>query len=150
MALTADVDCGSALVSISAAGRLLGELRLASEIEGWKLPFQDARLEKYIVATRQGVEVEVDPYLRSLLQNARVSLKQKPAFEDAVKRVQQQYAAQADRQVIHGKDLMVLIDAFARAHGATVRTAESAYWSTFERAMVVAYPNLSMVLGYLV
>lgn len=148
LALTSDLDGRSVLSQLCNAARPLGLLRIASLSLGLDLPFQNTKLEKHVSFKRNvGFDVDLDAYLRALLQNGHVSIARTSEVLAELEICTKKYAGEADRQIAHGKDVMVLVSALFDAH--KVAGGEAAFWSTYQLDYAQQEPNLTRALKFL-
>jgi hypothetical protein len=73
-ASTDQVNVGDILRALTSAARRLSALRVMSARTGLDLPFQKTPLAKHVAATKTGFTLDIESYLRVLLQNGGVSL----------------------------------------------------------------------------
>lgn len=131
--------------------RCLGELRLASHDRDLELPFQSTRLRRYVSYNIPCNEIALNRrgYLRTLLQNAGISLNQLNAVDSAWREAGETFDAWENRQVIHGKDAFAILSVVADTLGRSPDVA-TALFTSFERRWVDEYETLARVRRYLV
>ena len=71
---TERVSARNLLAAVLNSARPLGALRLASDIDGLNLPFQNTDLTRHVAGEGEAISVDLASYLRALLQNAGISL----------------------------------------------------------------------------
>jgi hypothetical protein len=132
--------------SLLDCGRRLGTLRFLSEQEGLSLPFQKTKLRKYVKVEENRVGVDFDGYVTALMQNAKARLAERSSlmakFDEAVEAL----SVHADSMIVHGKDMLALVDAFASHY--SVESGGALLWTSFEKRFVSDYPMLIQVCNY--
>lgn len=99
------------LHSALAEARRVAMLRIASERLGLRLPFQRVRWRRLVVMNGTDVHVDFERLVDSLLANAGSS--SSAVRETLLKQVEDEsgrYAANADLEIVHGKDVVALLE----------------------------------------
>ena len=146
---TDQVSARTLLAAVLAQCRCLGALRLVSELDNINLPFQNTDLRRHVTGVADRVQVDVDGYLRALLQNAGISLAR---FEDVrlrLREVEDRFASIPDRDMAHGKDAMRVIEVALRSMGIGRRECERLLWTSFEAAFIETGSTLETVTTFI-
>jgi uncharacterized protein DUF4435 len=145
-------DPAELLASIEEVGRVLAALRVLSEREDLKLPFQEVDLQRHLGAAGVHVEIDARALLQTLMQRAGVSLTKLESLLDSARDLIDDLRAVETLDVVHGKDAVAICARAFVSVGERVsaEAAEVILRCSFERAMVVEYPNLAEVVAYLV
>lgn len=131
-------------------GRRFGLIRLMSELDCLKLPFQGTDKKKHISFGIGGLSVNYDGYLRALLQNARISLARLGELSARLLEVDRAYASVSDTELIHGKDAMCVVEVILSGCGAAEEEGSRLLWASFESVFVEPSSNLSAACQFLV
>lgn len=130
-------------------GRRLGLIRIMSELDGLNLPFQGTRLGRHLQAKGGHVSLDLNGYLRALLQNAGISLSRLEELRTRLLEVEQAYASVADAQIIHGKDGMCLLTSALSNFGVSPEDCPRLLWSTFDQSFAEGGSILMQVTLFL-
>jgi hypothetical protein len=137
------------LKCIHEQGRKLGLLRLYSEINSLNLPFQKTDLSRYFTVRECEVELNWDGYLRALLQNAKISLKQLPIIKNGVEELGDRHCSTPNKELVHGKDAIVILESVLKPFGVASEDAARILWASFEPRFVERESALQEVLIFL-
>jgi hypothetical protein len=140
------------LAEVSRLGRPLAFLRLLSENEKLKLPFQKRPPRPYLrrgKAKNSKVELNFDAYLKALLQGVNVSLHRLEEFKEKIAMIQEDTKDTPDRELIHGKDCVAILEAVLSSDEFKEDAVEPSFWTSLEHAVVRAFPNLKTTLRFL-
>ena len=137
------------LDAVKKHGRQLGTLRLMSEIDSLKLPFQQTNLDRRLVAQGTNIVLNLENFLRALLQNASISLTRFQDVRNRFNEVQAQYAGVPDSEIIHGKDALVIITAALSKFGLDEKETTRLLWTSFEARFVQSGSTLESVMHFL-
>lgn len=143
------IEADQVLQMIREPARRLGLLRLLSEMDVLRLPFQATRLRRYVRAEPGSLVLRFDAYLSALLQNADISLARLGAVRDRLADVEAQFGDVPDAQVIHGKDAFCLIGVALSQYRLEDGEIARLLWTSFETAHVEVGSNLSAVARFL-
>jgi DNA-binding ferritin-like protein (Dps family) len=144
-----DLDPAEVLRRVLSAARKLGIARLYSAKEELDLPFQNTNLQKHVHAGDDRVTVSYDSYLAALLQNAEISLHRLDEIADGIDVLEDAQAESPDRDVVHGKDVVIVVAELMSEEGVDRRDAWRILWTSFDRNRVSDYPNLREVTRFL-
>lgn len=137
------------LGQVIALGRELAIIRLCSSLHNLRFSFQKTRLGNFIFVNSDGLQVRRDGYLKALLQNSGLSLKELPTVEQQIRATGALYPGTADLELIHGKDAFRLIDEAFRALGLAKDVGGRLMWCSFERDFAKNHQNLMKVIQFL-
>jgi hypothetical protein len=126
----------------------LGILRLLSECEGLNLPFQSTSLRRFLKTKKGEFTLDFDRYLRALLQNAGISLRELKPLRSRLTQLEAQYADTADTELIHGKDATCIIEAALLKCGVREEEGRRLLWCSFEARLVEPGSTLASVLAF--
>ncbi len=130
-------------------GRRLGLVRLMSEVDSLRLPFQATRLRRYIGVDKGRVQVDLGAYLRALVQNAGISLSRLDEFRGRLEDLERAFAATPDEELIHGKDAVCIVEAVLSSCGVQPDEGTRLLWTSFETQFVVEGSTLEAVSAFL-
>jgi hypothetical protein len=142
----------SILAEVSRLGRPLGLLRLLSEREKLKLPFQKRPPRPYLKRSKlknSGVELNFDAYLQALLQGVNVRLDRLDEFKAKIAVIQEEAKNIPDSELIHGKDCIAILQAVLTSDEFKEDAVEPSFWTSLEQAVIQAFPSLRTALQYL-
>jgi hypothetical protein len=142
----------SILADVSRCGRPLGILRLLSERERLKLPFQKRPPRPYLKRSKVkpgGIELDFDAYFQALLQGANVGLGRLNEFKAKITVIQEETEDIPDSELIHGKDCVAILQVVLTSAEFKEDAVEPSFWTSLEHAVVQAFPNLRAALQYL-
>ena len=148
-ACTERISPSALLTTVRRFGRRLGIVRLMSELDNLKLPFQATKLRRHLDMQDGTLSLDLEGYLRALLQNARISLATLSEILERIQEVETIYASTPDSELIHGKDTMQIVDAVLSKVGLKPGEGERLLWTSFEARFVEEPSNLKDVLGFL-
>ncbi len=137
------------LETVRAHGRRLGFLRLLSEIESLKLPFQKTDLHKKLHFVGSRLNLNFNGYVQALLEKAGISLKRKDFLIEKVASLENKYVQLPDSEIIHGKDAFCITGKVLSRYGLEKGDVSNILWTSFEKAFVVPGSTLQTVLQYL-
>jgi hypothetical protein len=141
---------GSLLVTILQRARRLGILRVASDRQGWSLPFQRTELRRHVIVdVDSDIQVDEVSFIEVLLQNADLSLTLRDEVVKACDALERELAERADQQLAHGKDVFCLFGEIAFAAGGQRSEARGILWTALERRVIAGFENLGLVLAFL-
>ena len=145
------VDPRRLLEQILSIGRWLGILRLTSDDEGLNLPFQRTDMWRSLSCSRGQTDLTMDRerYISALLQNAGRNQRELGQITTRTDDKARQLAEVPDHELIHGKDMTILLEKALQAHGVHREDAIRILRTSFERLLVSDYPVLGEVLAYL-
>lgn len=123
--------------------REIAIIRLCSEENGFNLPFQktNKNFSRYYA---YGKGVNLTKYISALFQNC----KKRPKIADfnkALDESKKKCASIADRDLIHGKDVLEIIKEIAKAHKYKKDNIELIFWMSFDRADINKFAALKEV-----
>jgi hypothetical protein len=130
-------------------GRPLGLLRLTSEKNSLKLPFQDTQLSKYLKPIKNDVQLNFDRYLQALLKNAGISLTKLPDIKKLFNEIQVQYSHLPHVQLIHGKDALCIIAVILKKFQLNSDDVTRFLWTSFEASFIEKGSTLAAVNQFL-
>jgi hypothetical protein len=102
------------LGELSRLGRPLALLRLLSERENLKLPFQKRPPRPYLKESktkRDYIELSFDSYLQALLQGVNISLNRLIEFRTKIVALRDETKNIPDLELLHGKDCVAILQA---------------------------------------
>ena len=129
--------------------RRLGILRLLSERDSLKLPFQTTNLKRFIKLSNGELNLDFDGYFRALLQNASISLKQFKSLHERFVELECCYENTPDIELIHGKAAICIIDAALAKFGIRDEEGGRLLWCSFEARFVEVGSSLESVLAFI-
>jgi len=135
--------------AVTREGRLLGVLRLMSELDGLKLPFQKTKLANYVEWKNDQLVVGISEYLRALLQNAGISLAKHADLLDRLAELNQKYNATPSFDLLHGKDAFCLLHKALAKYKIGEEAFGRMLWMSFESRHIARESNLSKVVDFL-
>ena len=131
------------------AGRLLGLLRILSVKRSVSLPFQHTKLRRYLSFKSGYIKLDFDAYLKALMQNAKISLLEKPQILVALREIETEFSDVPTEQIIHGKDAFCIIEEVLSHFGVAHNACSRMMWISFEYNFVVPHSNLDRIRCYL-
>jgi hypothetical protein len=146
---TEGVSAATLLAVVLEQGRRLGVLRLASELNNMNLPFQDTDLSRHVSGDGARVSVDFDGYLRSLLQNAGISLARFDEIRARVQEVAERFASTPERELVHGKDTLHVLEVALRKMRVKQGECGRLLWTSFEATFVETGSVLEAVASYI-
>ena len=131
--------------------RQIGFLRILSEKESMRLPFQKTPLHRYVHYTSGSLLVRFDGYLSALLQKSKIATRNLPAILNKLGQVGEEFKGAPDNEIIHGKDAFCLIATVLRRLSNKLGEdhIEMLLWTSFEKSDVAGCSNLEAVSKYL-
>jgi hypothetical protein len=144
-----DVSAIALLAAVLQQGRRLGVLRLVSELDNLNLPFQNTDLSRHVNGTAERVSIDLDGYLRALLQNAGISLARFEEIRVRLQTISNRFALCPDKDMVHGKDAMQVLDVALRKRGINQGESERLLWTSFEAAFVEEGSTLETVASFI-
>lgn len=129
--------------------RSIGILRILSEKDSLRLPFQNTQLDRHARYVEKSFVFRFDDYLRALLQNGGVSLTRLSSIRERLSRISEEFKNVPDSEVIHGKDAFCLLAAALAPFKLKPDHVESLLWTSFDRALVKEKSNLDAVSSFL-
>jgi hypothetical protein len=148
-ARTDGITAENLLKTVRTLGRKLGLLRLLSESERLKLPFQKTNLLRYLKFVGGRLNLGFEAYVQALLQKAGMSLKKRESILGSVAALERKFAQSPDSEIIHGKDAFSIIAKALARFGVKEGEAKKMLWTSFEAAFVITGSNLSAAQEYL-
>jgi hypothetical protein len=145
---TEQISGGRLLELVRNHGRRLGMVRLMSELDSMGLPFQATSLKKHL-KVRDPIFLDLDGYLRALLQNAKVKLTHLAETKARLGEVELAYSSAADSEIIHGKDAASIVEAVLSRFGLRAEEGRRLLWTSFELAFVENGSTLDAVARFL-
>lgn len=127
--------------------REIAMLRLCSKENNFKLPFQktNEHFSRYYV---YGKGVNITKYKNALFQNC--DKRPKIAdFDKALIESQKKCDSLADKDIIHGKDALLIIQEIAQAIGYKKDNVDLIFWMSFDRADIKKYAALKEVENFI-
>ena len=140
------------LGELSRLGRPLALLRLLSEREKLKLPFQKRPPRPYLKEskTKKGhIELRFDSYLQALVQGVNISLNRLDEFKVKIAALREETKDIPDSELLHGKDCVAILQATLSSDEFKEEAVESSFWTSLEHTVVQGFPNLKAALKYL-
>jgi len=142
----------SVLAEISRLGRPMGILRLLSERENLKLPFQKRPPLSYLRRSKGKngpVELDSAAYLQALLQGANVGLGRLKEFKEKIVKLSEETKDTPDSELIQGKDCIAILQAVLESDEFQAEAVEPSFWVSLEHIYIQGFPNLGAALQYL-
>lgn len=130
-------------------GRRLGLIRLMSELDSLRLPFQATRLRRFLGVDGGRIGLNLDGYLRALLQNARISLRRLAEMRARLRELEATFGSTPDSEVIHGRDATCIIEAALSSCGVRPDEGTRLLWTSFEVGFVEEGSTLHTVTSFL-
>ena len=130
-------------------GRRLGIIRLMSELDGLRLPFQATKKEGHFHFAQGQLRVDYQGYVTALLQNANMSLTGLAPMMERLSEIEIAYSSTPDRELVHGKDAMCLFEVVMRAHGLRPSEGTRLLWTSYESSLVEPGSSLESALAFL-
>lgn len=124
-------------------GRLLGCLRLYSEINDLRLPFQSTNMRKHVRFTPCRFTLNLNGYVLALVNNARLNGRIAPTIIQGTHDLLTKHTATASVDLIHGKDILLLLSEVLRFYKIDRGSAEPILRTSFEPGFVADYRALS-------
>lgn len=143
------ISAEALLANVREVGRLLGLVRLMSERDALGFPFRRTQLERHLDVHACQVSLDLEGYLRALLQNAGISLARLGGLKDRLAEVEPIYASIPDSEIIHGKDAMCILEVALSRFEIDPRDVPRLMWTSFEASFVVGGSTLDTVAGFL-
>ncbi len=141
-------DAHSVLGQVGPAARQLAMLRLVSEQNDLKLPFQALEISAGVRIRSGHMVFDLGRLLRSLVDQS-IGQARLPEVHKLLEKAAVDTKDVEDMQLIHGKDAFALIaEIFLKLKVPRIATP-AVLWLTFERGMVDRYPNLSSAVAFL-
>ncbi len=137
------------LQTIYRLGRKLGFLRLLSEKRDLNLPFQNTVLNRFLKLNDGAIELQLNAYIRALLQNVDISLTHASDIAIEVKNLEEEFKEIPNNQILHGKDAFCIVEKGLSRFGVKGSEAAKLLWTSFERKLVASESNLGAVIGFL-
>jgi hypothetical protein len=136
--------------SMITTARRVAALRLVSEALAIRLPVSAYRWIRHVSFDSSGaIGFETATVISSLLQSAGISLSRKGEILEMVNRVQDELSLLGDREVVHGKDALILLTRQFKALGIATPDVSPTLWATFRQEDVAAFPVLAEVVAFL-
>lgn len=146
----ADVPSARKLLrAVLTQGRKLGLLRVLSELDSLRLPFRNTRLSRYVDYSGGRLQVDLDAYLQTLLQNAQISLTRLPHIRIRLGALEVRFKDIPDFELIHGKDAFCLIEKALSHFKLGENELARLLWTSFECSHVANHPNLTAIASFL-
>ena len=142
------IDARGLLKEVIEAARVAGAIRLVSEVTELNLPFQQTRIDRYTEVRGASLTLDVERYVRALLQNGDISIKRLPSILAQVQQVPHTYTFY-ERDLIHGKDAVRLLEKVLRQLRVREDEARRLLLCSFEREWADQHPNLMRVVTFL-
>lgn len=146
---TEQIQAESLLETVKKHCRRLAILRLLSESESLDLPFQSTGLRRFLKTLNEELVVDIDGYVRALIQNAGISLKEMRPLLNRLDQLEAHYASTPDAELIHGKDATCIIEVALSKWGIRKDEGQRLLWCSFEGRLVDAESTLGSVLAFL-
>jgi hypothetical protein len=154
---------------VALLSREIGFIRLLSEINDYKLPFQETDLWPYLVNEDNSLTVKIDSLLQTLFQNAERSLSEIPIFRKKYDEIKVQYKEVIDYDLIHGKDAICIFDKIVVSMGnyggikkkvgnkkprkemrkIKRNEGERLLWASFKEEYIAQFDNLNKVCNFI-
>lgn len=128
--------------------RKVAAIRIYSEEKGLKLPFQETNLKRHISKIGSN-ELDSKAFVRSLFQNANLSISGVDEFLEKVGITESKIASIDELQYIHGKDVLNSAERIFHIHGIREGEIERLLWAAVERPDYELYPNLKATIEYM-
>jgi len=136
--------------SMADAALFLASVRVVSLRQSLKLPISKGTWIRHVkCADGKVVEVKRQPLATGLLQAAGHSLKVREKFLTDVERTAEELAAHAPRDVLHGKDCMLILTKQLSSTTVEVDDAGRLVRGTFQRNRLHEFATLAAVVEYL-
>jgi len=139
----------SVLSEVRGVARQLGVLRLLSAQRNLKLPFQERPLKPYVKRSKDRVALDFDSYLQSLLQGAKISLKELGKIKSDHLALVEATNGVDERQLLHGKDCLAVLCVLLKTDEFKETAVEPSCWASLDREVLKGFPNLEAALAYL-
>lgn len=136
------------LSSISRECRVLGLVRLHSIMNNLDLPFQATNLHRHISFRTGNFSVDIRAYVTALVSNASLSISVVENILNRVDELSKQLTHVPDADIIHGKDLLVLVGKALQVHRIDRDSASAILRTSFESPLCNEYRLLSQVVAY--
>jgi Protein of unknown function (DUF4435) len=153
LALVTETHTPEAILGeLSRLGRPLALLRLLSEREHLKLPFQKRPPRPYLrqsKSKKRYIELHFDSYLQALLQGVNIGLNRLNEFKVQITAMKDETKLIPDSEFLHGKDCVAILQAILRSDEFKEEAVEPSFWTSLERAVIQKFPNLNAALRYL-
>ena len=146
---TETISAKKLLRTVLEEGRRLGLVRLMSELDSLSLPFQNTRLERHISSKGVNIRVDLDAYLRSLMQNAGLSLARLSEIKIRLRELEERFSSVADNELIHGKDAICIIERILAKFRIKRKEVEGLLWTSYEASLVERGSSLATVPRFL-
>jgi hypothetical protein len=130
-------------------GRKLGLIRVLSELDSLDLPFQKTDLKRHFKTDANTVTLDLDGYLRALLQNAAISLAEMERIKERLGQVEKKYWTTPDSEIVHGKDAICIIEVTLATCEVRSGDACRLLWTSFESAFIEAGSTLETITVFL-
>lgn len=144
-----EISASFLLANVLKYGRVLGLLRILSEVDSLGLPFKKAKLYKSISYDGNSIELNLEKYIKTLLQKASISLSQYDKIITRLKRLKRQFSSISDLKIIHGKDALEIFDEVLRRYDISRGDGSAILWTSFQSDLVAEYPNLRIALQFI-
>ena len=146
---TDNADPSGILAHVVAACREVGLLRVASEQNGWAMPFRSVRPTGKAIVRNLALEFDFEGYLMSLVDQS-VGRSRLGEVRAALVILQRDLNGVPDAELVHGKDALDLL-ALVLAQCGVVRSDGPALLRTaFERNMVPPTSTLASIVDFVV
>jgi hypothetical protein len=131
-------------------GRLLGCLRLYSEMNSMSLPFQSTNLRKHVRFSPCQFKLNLKGYVSALANNAGLGGKMAQTIIEGTHALLAEHDKTPSTELIHGKDILVLLSEVLRFYKIDRGSSEPILRTSFEPGFVKDYRSLSSTVNYIV
>lgn len=126
----------------------LGYLRLCSELNKHKLPFQAVGnnfSRYYKVKPDLSTELLLDRYLEVLVQKCenQISIDE---LKNELNSIAEKYEHLSEKEIVHGKDTINVFKEIAKRIGKSKDNIDGVFWMSFNKDKIVEHENLKRVL----
>jgi hypothetical protein len=145
----AELEAATVLPAVMELARRMAAMRVMSDRKGWKLPFARGGWTGAITSNRRSVGLNNRRALASLLQSAKVSLKELNGALSEIDVIMEEQRQMPDIEVVRGKDAMIFLGAILRHHGVDPRDTDKLMWTSLDERSIDQYPNLLSAVSFL-
>jgi hypothetical protein len=142
---------GKHLLDVLLQARYFGCVRVTSLENSLKLSVNSTneKLHKYVEVTKQfEIEIKEREYIQSLLSNSNIAIKKERLLE-LLNNTISKYSTANSRDLIHGKDLIIVLKEIISKLGFKKDNIENIFWMSFDKVDMDKYAKLVEVYNFI-
>jgi hypothetical protein len=142
-----DFDGSQLLSSLTSACKDIGSLRLLSERDDLKLPFQDTDLKKFVEFEQFRINFDFARYREVLFHKLALPKQSREAIEKQRLELLHHHQDSPRLELVHGKDAFRLLELLV-AKRYKIRDPQATFWAAFDPQLAKNFRNLERVLQF--